>query len=283
MDVYLRVEIPLVSVIASIEATGINTDSSSLGALYFEVERKLKAIQEAVDEYALDSSVLSCPVNIHSPKDVALLLYDVLALPYPTGDNNKTNKGRSTDKASLLKLQDMHMVPLLIMEYRTLHSAHSKWLKRFWFNVSNIKYYTEFDVCTSTGRIISRNPNLQNVPKSISFYPAGQLSLMEEMQSEHVCFDVSKYTRSARVVCFHPDGEGCMKKMRIARAYIHQLTTRSIFDPVRLDVDDLNATIDSVISNTAPSQTLSSKKRKREDLQEKPLVCIYIMHVCIYI
>lgn len=101
-------------------------------------------------------------VNLNSPKQLQVVLFDELKLPVV----KKTKTGRSTDEETLLQLQDHHPVVPLILKYRQLFKLISTYVDALpKYLGSDGRIHSTFNVeGATTGRITSENPNLQNIP-----------------------------------------------------------------------------------------------------------------------
>ncbi len=104
--------------------------------------------------------------NIKSPKQLGYILFEVLKLPA----KKKTKTGFSTDEKVLNSLKNAHPIIPLLLEYRKLDKLLSTYvipLKEYAKKDKNHKIYTNFlQTGTATGRLSSKNPNLQNIPTS---------------------------------------------------------------------------------------------------------------------
>jgi DNA polymerase-1 len=111
------------------------------------------------------------PINLNSPKQIEELLFTKLKLPTKT----KTGKGKSfsTDQKVLEELADLHPIPNLILKYRELYKLKSTYVDALptYINKKTGKVHTSFtQVMTSTGRLSSYYPNLQNIPTGDETY-----------------------------------------------------------------------------------------------------------------
>jgi DNA polymerase-1 len=150
------IELPLVSVLAGMETTGVGIDRPVLTGLSKELgERAADLAQQAFAEIGHE-------VNLGSPKQLQEVLFTELAMP----KTRKTKTGFSTDAASLTDLQEQHPHPFLglLLQHRdatklrqivdTLDAA-----------VVDGRIHTRYEQTgSSTGRISSTDPNLQNIP-----------------------------------------------------------------------------------------------------------------------
>ena len=157
LDLYQKVEMPLVEVLASMETVGIKVDSEHLLSMSKEMELKIETLLKEIFEIAGEE------FNVNSPKQLGTLLFDKLQLPVIK--KNKT--GYSTDAEVLEQLKEHHEIISKILEYRTLTKLKSTYLD----GMANLlkgtenRIHTTFNqMVTATGRLSSSEPNLQNIP-----------------------------------------------------------------------------------------------------------------------
>ena len=150
-----NIEMPLVEVLTDMEFTGIKVDRNYLEKTGKELEEKISNLEKEI--YKLAGSTF----NISSPKQLGVVLFEDLGLPYP----KKVKDGYSTSKEILDKLTDYEIVNK-ILEYRMLTKLNSNYVEGL---ISEImedgKIHTIFtQTLTRTGRLSSISPNLQNIP-----------------------------------------------------------------------------------------------------------------------
>jgi len=152
-----EVELPLMFILKEMEETGVTVDSDALRALSSEAAGVLADLQS--DIYGLAGHEF----NIGSTRQLAQVLFEELRLPAA----KKTKTGYSTDVSVLESLRGEHEIAAKVIEYR----EYSK-LKSTYFDVlprlvcpQTGRVHCQFNqTATSTGRISSSNPNLQNIP-----------------------------------------------------------------------------------------------------------------------
>jgi DNA polymerase-1 len=154
-----QVELPLERVLADMESLGIRIDQAYLKTLSEQLAQQLAAIEtQAYDDAGQE-------FNLGSPKQLSQLLFETLGLS--TRKSRKTKTGYSTDHATLEKLQGDHPVIDCILEYRTLSKLKSTYVDALplLVNPESDRIHTDFNqAVTTTGRLSSSNPNLQNIP-----------------------------------------------------------------------------------------------------------------------
>jgi len=156
-SLYTDVECPLIPVLAGMELHGIVVDTGLVKELSSEFGQILASLEEDIYKVAGNN------FNINSPSQLGKVLFVDLDLP----KGRKTKTGYSTDVKVLERLKQYHELPGLILEYRNLAKLKSTYLD----NLTRLKdnktgrVHTSFNQCgTTTGRLSSSNPNLQNIP-----------------------------------------------------------------------------------------------------------------------
>jgi len=155
-DLYTDYAIPFSDVLWSMEQEGVRVDVDYLNKL--STEYKVEA------EKAYDSamSLIREPINLNSPRQMAVVLFDELGLK-PT---KMAKTGPSTDKSVLEGLAKEHDFPKLVLKYRELKKLDSTYAEAL-PKVADVdgRIHTSFNQCgTATGRLSSSSPNLQNIP-----------------------------------------------------------------------------------------------------------------------
>ncbi|MBU5675631.1 DNA polymerase I [Alkaliphilus sp. MSJ-5] len=154
---YYEVELPLVEVLAFMEFQGIKVDRNML--LDLEIEFKEKIDQLTREIYTL----ADVEFNINSPKQLGEILFEKLGLP----PIKKTKTGYSTNADVLEKLHDQHDIIPKISEYRQVTKLKTTYVDGL-LNIINPvtkRIHSSFNqTVTTTGRISSTEPNLQNIP-----------------------------------------------------------------------------------------------------------------------
>lgn len=156
LDLYEKVELPLSDVLFSMERSGFKVDVATLNEMANEYDKRIAVIAEKIDEYAGEN------VNPNSPKQLGKILYDKLGL---IPGKKKGNPSTSADV--LEKIADKHPIVPLILKYRQLQKLNSTYIKGFrpLIDEDTGLIHTCFNqTLTTTGRLSSKEPNLQNIP-----------------------------------------------------------------------------------------------------------------------
>jgi len=152
-----EIELPLVEVLAELELNGIKIDISYLNLLSDKWGKELSYITTQIYQLAEEE------FNINSPKQLGVILFEKLGLPVI----KKTKTGYSTGIEVLEELHDKHEIIPLIMEYRQLAKLKSTYVDALppLINKKTGRLHTSFNqMVTATGRLSSKDPNLQNIP-----------------------------------------------------------------------------------------------------------------------
>jgi DNA polymerase-1 len=152
-----NIEFPLVSVLAAMEYAGICIDIPHLATASERVKIELKLLTEKI--HAAAGSVF----NIDSPKQLAHILFNVLALPA----KKATKTGFSTNLEVLEELAALYPIARDTLEYRSLQKLKTTYIDALpkMVNPRTGRLHTSFNqFITATGRLSSSNPNLQNIP-----------------------------------------------------------------------------------------------------------------------
>lgn len=166
LKLLLEVEQPLEAVLAEMEYRGIRVDTAYLKELSQQLEIDLAKLEEQVYEIAGET------FNLGSPKQLSQILFEKLDLNKKHSRKIKT--GYSTDAATLEKLRDDDETGIIdgIIEYRTLSKLKSTYVDALPTLVreDTKRVHTDYNqTVTSTGRLSSSNPNLQNIPIRTAF------------------------------------------------------------------------------------------------------------------
>lgn len=158
-EVYERIDLPLAPVLARMERHGVRVDRDALVAFSETAERELRALEQKIYELA------GYEFNIHSPQQLAEVLFDRLELPAPR--RHGRGKIRSTAAPVLDELAELHPLPRLIRDYREsakLKSTYADALPRMIHPVTGRVHPRFSQTGTATGRLSCSSPNLQNIP-----------------------------------------------------------------------------------------------------------------------
>ena len=157
IDLFRKVEMPLLYVLTAMEKKGVLVDTSLLKQMSVELGQLLSISEEKIFRLAGEK------FNINSPKQLQIILFEKLKLP----PGKKTKEGFSTDVDVLSYLALSHELPAEILAYRSLSKLKSTYVDALpaLINPQTGRIHTSYNqTVTATGRLSSSNPNLQNIP-----------------------------------------------------------------------------------------------------------------------
>lgn len=159
---YFDIDLPLVAVLAIVERTGAALDCDRLAQLGSSTQVDLDALRAQIVDMAGED------FNLDSPKQLAHILFEVLGLK----PIKKNQRGYSTDASVLKELENDHELPGLILRYRELAKIKSTYIDALprMAASGDKRVHTRFnETVTTTGRLSSSDPNLQNIPVRTDF------------------------------------------------------------------------------------------------------------------
>ena len=152
---YKDIELPLSDLLYRMEVEGVQIDVQLLEQMSKEFHANLDQLTKQIHEIAGET------FNVNSPMQLSRILFEKLALPH----GRKTQRGYSTDNEILEGLIDKHPIIAPILEYRKMAKLVGTYIDGIKPNLKGGKVHTTFNqTLTSTGRLSSSEPNLQNIP-----------------------------------------------------------------------------------------------------------------------
>jgi len=158
-DVYEKIEKPLIPVLREMEARGILVNPAVLDELSKKYGAELLSIEKRIHQSA------GHEFNINSPQQLGIVLFDELNL-IPERQKKTAGGARSTRESELEKLRDTHPIIADILNYRELKKLLSTYIENLppLLDDGNRLHAEFIQTGTTTGRLASQNPNLQNIP-----------------------------------------------------------------------------------------------------------------------
>ncbi len=217
-DLFNKIEMKLSLVLADMELTGIRVDKNVLNKMGEKIKEKIDEYQEEI--YKMSGEEF----NIQSPKQLADVLFNKLAIPYP----KKKATSYSTSREILDKIKDEHEIVQKIIDYRTLAKLYSTYIVGINDMVMDDgKLHTIYtQTLTRTGRLSSIEPNLQNIPIR---YEEGKLIRKAFVPEEDSVFISSDYSQIELRVFAHMSNEENMINAFNSEDDIHTKTASEIF------------------------------------------------------
>lgn len=226
---FYEIEMPLVTVLAEMQKTGISVNSKKLGEFSQMLQERANLLTEKIYAHA------KCEFNINSSKQLSEVLFERLGLPVI----KKTKTGYSTDIDVLEKLKGSHEIIDLIMEYRhviKLKSTYADGLLAV-INPDTGRIHTSFNqTVTVTGRISSTEPNLQNIPVRTEL--GRQFRKVFQAESDDYILVDSDYSQIELRVLAHISNDENMINAFLNDADIHTQTASRVFKVAPDEVTD---------------------------------------------
>lgn len=158
-ELYDTIEKPLIPILRGMEECGVRVDTSVLEALRKEYRADLESIEKSIYEAA------GHEFNISSPKQLGDVLFDELGLA-AKGQKKTATGQRSTRESELEKLRDLHPIIGEVLKYRGLQKLLSTYIEAIppLLDTDGRLHAQFLQTGTTTGRMASQSPNLQNIP-----------------------------------------------------------------------------------------------------------------------
>ena len=159
-DLYTRIEMPLIGILARMEDCGVKIDAQMLADYSRVLTREMHQIEQEARDLAGEPSL-----NLSSPRQIGTVLYEKLKLNPRAKKNSRDNY--PTDEETLSELADRHPIVGKILEFRAVKKLISTYIDPLpaLLSPADGKIHTTFtQALTATGRLSSVRPNLQNIP-----------------------------------------------------------------------------------------------------------------------
>ncbi len=218
LDLYRRFELPLVGVLARMEAAGILIDRDYLEQMGADLRSELETLERAIHELAGE------PFNVNSTDQLAVILYQKLGLPV----SKKTPGGKPSTDASVLEKLDHPLIESLL-RYREIEKLRSTYVDGYLPLIRRDgRIHTTFNqMAAATGRLSSEEPNLQNIPVRSE---TGRTIRRAFVTPPDWTFVVADYSQIELRVLAHMSGDPAMVEAFQAGLDIHTATAARVFD-----------------------------------------------------
>ncbi len=219
LDLYETAELPLCSVLADMEHEGFLVDRKALYDFGESLNADIARLQQSIWQHA------GREFNILSPKQLGEVLFDDLMLP----SGKKTKTGWSTNADVLEKLRGKHPIVNDVLEYRMLTKLKSTYADGLLKVISSDgRIHTSFQMTvTDTGRLSSREPNLQNIP--IRRKLGAQIRSMFVASPGKTLVDAD-YSQIELRLLAHISGDKTMQEAFLSGEDFHAVTASQVFD-----------------------------------------------------
>ena len=217
-----EMEMPLVYVLADMEAAGVKVDTQALKQSSVKLSEQLAELEKTIHLLA------GCEFNINSTKQVGEVLFDKLQLD-SKAKKTKTG-GYSTSEDVLEKLRPKHPIIGKLLEYRGIKKLLSTYVDALpeLINPSTGKIHTSYNqAVTATGRLSSTNPNLQNIPVRDELGREIRKAFIAD--NENCVFFSADYSQIELRIMAHLSGDPHMIEAFCAGEDIHAATAAKIY------------------------------------------------------
>ncbi|MBE5744597.1 MAG: DNA polymerase I [Clostridiales bacterium] len=218
-NIYKNIELPLIKVLFGMEKEGVCVDEEALYQTANKFNAELAVITKEIHALAGES------FNVNSTQQLGKILFEKLKIG---GDKKKKDGKYKTTAEELEKYADEYEIVRLILRYRKIQKLNSTYVEGFKPLLVNGKVHTTYNQSfTSTGRLSSANPNLQNIP--IRTEEGRELRKLFKASPGNVLIDADYSQIELRLLAHF---SGCKE---LIAAYcegkdIHALTASQVFD-----------------------------------------------------
>ncbi|NQY66147.1 MAG: DNA polymerase I [Flavobacteriales bacterium] len=266
---FYDIEIPLVPVLANMEAEGIMLDAQGLLSYSEELGKDIVEIQKKVIELA------GREFNLSSPKQLGEILFDELKIDDKA---KKTKTGQySTSEDVLLKLESKHEIIPKILDYRSLTKLKSTYVDALpeLVNPNTNRIHTSYmQAVAATGRLSSINPNLQNIP--IRTERGREVRKAFIPRNENFTLFSADYSQvELRIMADLSEDEGMIKAFNdgidihtATASKVYHVSLDEVSDDMRRNAKMVNFGIIYGISAFGLAQRLNIKRQEAKDIIE---------------
>lgn len=219
--VFEKIEVPLAPILAEMEISGVKIDRKAIKKLSEKISGEIAGLEKKIYKLASEK------FNINSPRQLSAILFDKLQIK---GKVRKTGKGAiSTAATELEKFSGEHPVIDLILKYRELQKLNTTYIEPFpGFIEKDGRLRTTLNQTgTTTGRLSSQDPNLQNIPIRTELGQEFRKAFIAEKGYDLVSFD---YSQLELRIAAHISGDKKMTEAFKNGEDIHTRTAAEIFN-----------------------------------------------------
>ncbi|MCR4630021.1 MAG: DNA polymerase I [Treponema sp.] len=217
-DLYNNIEMKILPILGDMELAGIHLDTDFLRQYSLELAQGIKDTEQNIYKE------VGHEFNIASPMQLQTVLFEERGLT----PGKKTKRGYSTDTSVLEELSYVDAVPRMILEYREMAKLQSTYVETLpTMADKNSRIHTDFiQTGTATGRLSSRDPNLQNIPVRSE---AGRRIRTAFTAPEGKVLISADYAQIELVVLAHLSGDPNMCRSFIEGTDVHKSTAALIY------------------------------------------------------
>ncbi len=258
---YNGIELPLTRVLFDMEMTGFCVDRARLD----EIDLKFSELEKA--NVARIRELSGSDINLNSPKQLAKLLFEDMGIPYP----DKTAKAYSTKAEILQRLSGEYEIVDELLKYRFNSKLKSTFIDGLRKSLRGDRVHTSFNqTLTTTGRLSSTDPNLQNIPTRTD---EGKLLRSMFVGSPGNVLVDADYSQIELKLLAHFSGDSKMTEAFRSGGDVHASTAAEVFGvpledvtpQMRRDAKAVNFGIVYGISNYGLSQNIHIPPRKADE------------------
>ncbi len=228
-EVFETIECPLIPVLVEMEANGVALDTAALGEISIKLAGKIAEYEKHVFELA------GHEFNLNSPKQLGEVLFDEMHL---VDKPKKTKTGQyKTNEEELQKLATDHEIIGTILDYRGATKLKSTYVDALPESISEStgRIHTSFNqAVTTTGRLASSNPNIQNIP--IRTEQGQEIRRAFVAASDEFTLLAADYSQIELRIMAHLSGDEGMKQAFLSGEDIHTATAARVFGVELVDV-----------------------------------------------
>jgi len=269
LELLKKMELPLIPVLADMELNGISLDTKFLAKMAKEFDVEINKISQKIYQQA------GSEFNISSPLQLKKVLFEDLDIS-PAGIK-KTKTGISTAASELDKMKDAHPIIPLISEYRELTKLQSTYIQALpeLVNPKTKRVHTSFNqTVTTTGRLSSSDPNLQNIPIRTELGREIRKAFIAPSSNVLLCADYSQIElRLAASISKDPkmmksfiDGEDIHAR---TAAEIHKIPLDEVTKEIRRTAKEVNFGILYGLGSLGLSQRTDMNRNEAKEFIEK--------------
>lgn len=219
LKLFEKIEIPLIETLAAIECAGMYIDLEKLNEFDIEITEIITNLENEIYELAGEE------FNINSTQKLGSILFEKLNLP--TKKKNKT--GYSTDKSVLEELSEFHPIVDKVLEYRQVMKLKSTFVDGLRNKIAEDgRIHTTFmQALTSTGRLSSIEPNLQNIPIRLEL--GSKIRTFFTAEKDNIIVDAD-YSQIELRVLAHISNDETMINAFNKNIDVHKVTASQVFN-----------------------------------------------------
>ena len=225
LDLFYNIEMPLSETLANMETVGMYVDKEKLEEFGELISKRIEELEKQIYELAGEQ------FNINSPQQLGVILFEKLNLP----GKKKTKTGYSTNKEVLEALEEYHEIIPLLIEYRQTMKLKSTYVDGLKATIKpDSRIHTTFmQTVTSTGRLSSVEPNLQNIPIRLEL--GSKIRTFFTAPEDKVIVDAD-YSQIELRVLSHISKDVVMQNAFKDGVDVHKVTASQVFDVPLEDV-----------------------------------------------